>query len=1026
MFCDLVGSTALSARLDPEDMREIIGAYHRCCAEQITKAGGFVAKYMGDGVLAYFGYPRAHEDDAERAVRAALEVISAVAGLKSPVCMQTRVGIATGLAVIGDLIGSGEAQERGIVGETPNLAARLQGIAEPNTVVIADATRKILGHLFELQDLGSKDLKGIAGRPRAWAALRASTVASRFEALHAAGLIPLVGREEEYGLLLQRWSEAKSGEGHVVLLSGEAGIGKSRLTAALLERLATEPHIRLRYFCSPQHADSPLYPIIGQMQRAARLEHDDTTEVRLDKLNALLAQTSTTIEDAALIAEMLLLRNDGRYPALEMTPQQRRQRTLQALISQMEALTRQSPALMIFEDTHWTDPTSMEVLGLVVDRIRSLPVLLIVTFRPEFEPPWVGRPHVSAITINRLPPRDVFAMIDRFIGSKPLPADIRQDIVERTDGIPLFVEEMTKAVLEADSEGQALRTAAAVPSPALTVPASLHASLMERLDRLGLAKQVAQVGAAIGREFSHALLMSVVDKPGAELESALDRLIAAGLVFRQGVPPHAKYLFKHALVQDVAYSLLLRSARRTLHARIARALEEQFPQVTETQPEILAHHLMQAGLSAEAVNFWTKAGVLARGRSAFAEAGAHLRRGLELLLTLPESDNRAAQELPIQIALGLIHMATRGYASVEAAQAYERARDICEQINDTDHLMGVLIGLRHVNQVQGKSVAAKSCVAQCLDIAQRKGDRIFSVQANTNLAHTLCVMGSFADARSHLVEALAGYDPIDSLSHRAISGLDPQSFCLGIAGWNDWFLGYPDRALQAALQAVALARSQGYPQSVDQALHAVAHTHLLRGEPDAALSYIDLALAISREHGFTMRNALVRLMRGWMLLSRTDGRSALTELSEGLAEYRATGARAWQTNFLALLATGYLRAGMYAEGLTTIAEAHSLARVQDEYWWEPELYRLEGDLLLASACLHDRLEQCYLNALESARRREAKSWELRAATSLTRLWRDLGKRTEARDLLAPIYGWFTEGFDTLDLKQAKASLEELT
>jgi tetratricopeptide (TPR) repeat protein len=681
---------------------------------------------------------------------------------------------------------------------------------------------------------------------------------------------------------------------------------------------------------------------------------------------------------------------------------------------------------MIFEDAQWTDPTSLEVLSLVVDRIQTLPALLIVTFRPEFEPTWIGRPHVSAIVIDRLTPSHVVSMIDSFIGSKPLPANLRQDIVERTDGVPLFVEEMTKAVLEAESEGEAHRTVAAVPPPALAVPASLHASLTARLDRLGLARQVAQVGAAIGREFSHALLASVVAEPGAELGTALDRLVAAGLLFRQGVPPHATYLFKHALVQDAAYSLLLRGPRRTLHARIARALEEQFSRVTETQPEILAHHLTQAGMSAEAVDFWTRAGVLARGRSAFVEAVAHLRRGLELLLTLPESDTRAAQELPIQIALGLIHMATRGVASVEAAEAYARARDICEQLNDVDHLMGVLIGLRHVSQVQGKCLAARGYGAQCLDLAQRKGDRIFSVQANANLAHTLCIMGSFADARSHLVEALAGYDPIDCLSHRAISGLDPQSFCKGVAGWNDWFLGYPDRALQAALQGVALARSQGYPQSVDQALLAVAHTHLLRSEPDAALSYIDSALAISREHGFSMRIALVRLMRGWVLLSRTDDRSALTELSEGLAEFRATGARAWQTNFLALLAIGYLRAGKYAEGLSAIAEAHSLARVHDEYWWGPELHRLEGDLLLASPCLaQDRVEQCYQNALESARRQEAKSWELRAATSMARLWREQGRSDEARELLAPVYGWFTEGFDTSDLKEAQAMLGRL-
>ena len=560
MFSDLVGSTALSARMDPEDLREVISAYQKCVAETVQRFGGFVAKYMGDGVLVYFGYPQAHEDDAERAVRAGLELIGAVSALKSNAPLQTRVGIATGLVVVGDLIGSGEAQERGIVGETPNLAARLQGIAEPNTVVIAESTRKLLGNLFELQDLGAKELKGIAEPVRAWAALRTSSAEGRFEALHASGLTALVGREEELELLLRRWSKAKSGEGQVVLLSGEAGIGKSRLTAALLERLADEPHTRLRYFCSPQHTDSALYPIISQMERAAGLAHDDTAQTKLDKLDAVLAQTSTSKQDAALFADMLSLPNDGRYPTLELTPEQRRQKTLEALISQVEALARQSPVLMILEDAHWTDPTSLEAFGRVVECIRRLPVLLIVTFRPDFDAPWIGRPHVTFMAINRLGERDIDAMIDGVVGNKLLPANIRQDIIERTDGIPLFVEEMTKAVLEAGSEGAAQHTAAAIPSSTLAVPASLQASLMARLDRLGPAKEVAQIGAAIGREFSHALLAAVVRKPEAELASALDRLIAAGLLFRQGVPPHASYLFKHALVQDAAYGTLLARA----------------------------------------------------------------------------------------------------------------------------------------------------------------------------------------------------------------------------------------------------------------------------------------------------------------------------------------------------------------------------------------------------------------------------------------------------------------------------------
>ena len=464
MFSDLVGSTALSARMDPEDLREVISAYQKCVAETVQRFGGFVAKYMGDGVLIYFGYPQAHEDDAERAVRAGLELVAAVGALKTHAPLQTRVGIATGLVVVGDLIGSGASQEQAIVGETPNLAARLQGIAEPNRVVIAESTRKLVGNLFELEDLGAQDLKGIAGPARAWAVLRASSAEGRFEAMHATGLTDLVGREEELDLLLRRWSKAKTGEGQVVLLSGEAGIGKSRLTAALLERLASEPNTRLRYFCSPQHTDSALYPIISQMERAAGFAHDDTGQAKLDKLDTVLAQSFTSRQDAALFAEMLSLPNDGRYPKLELGPQARRQKTLEALTAQLEALSSSNPVLMIFEDAHWIDPTSLEAVGRAVDRIRTLRVLLIVTYRPEFEPPWIGRPHVTALTLNRLGEREIAAMIDRVTGNKLLPANIRQDIIERTDGIPLFAEEITKAALEAESEGAAERTIAAVPS----------------------------------------------------------------------------------------------------------------------------------------------------------------------------------------------------------------------------------------------------------------------------------------------------------------------------------------------------------------------------------------------------------------------------------------------------------------------------------------------------------------------------------------------------------------------------------
>src|SRR6476661_4211704 len=762
MFSDLVGSTALSARMDPEDLREVISAYQKCVAETVQRFGGFVAKYMGDGVLIYFGFPQAHEDDAERAVHAGLELVAAVGGLKTHAPLETRVGIATGLVVVGDLIGSGASQEQAIVGETPNLAARLQGIAKPNTVVIAEGTRRLLGNLFELQDLWAKDLKGITGPVQAWVALRASSAKGRFEALHATGLTALVGREEELELLLQRWSKAKSGEGQVVLLSGEAGIGKSRLIAALLERLTTEQHVRLRYFCSPQHTDSALYPIIGQMERAAEFAQDDTPQVRLDKLDAVLTRTSTPKADAALFADMLSLPNDGRYPTLDLTPEQRRHRTFEALSLQIEALTSSRPVLIIVEDTHWVDPTSLEAFGQVVAQIPNLPALLIVTFRSEFEPPWIGRSHVTALTINRLAERDVRAMIDNVIGNKPLSLEVRQDIIERTDGVPLFVEEITKAVLETENEGAAQRTAAIVPSPALAVPASLHGSLMARLDRVGPAKEIAQIGAALGRKISHPLLAAVVRKPEAELASALDRLVAAGLLFQQGVRPHATYLFKHALVQDAAYGMLLREPRRALHARIAETLQSQFTEIAENQPELLARHYTEAGLIEKAARFWGRAGQRSVERSALVEGVAHLRRALEQIATLPPSPRVRREQIKLQSALitPLIHV--KGYAAAETKAATEQARLLIEQAEalgeppeDPLLLFLVLYAFWVANHVAFNGDAMRDLATQFLALAEKQRASVPLMVGHRLTGVSLIVTGDIARDRGHLDRAIA-------------------------------------------------------------------------------------------------------------------------------------------------------------------------------------------------------------------------------------------------------------------------------
>jgi class 3 adenylate cyclase len=1025
MFSDLVGSTALSARMDPEDLREVISAYQKCVAETVRRFGGFVAKYMGDGVLVYFGYPQAHEDDAERAVRAGLELIASVAGLKTCASLQTRIGIATGLVVVGDLIGSGEAQERGIVGETPNLAARLQGIAEPNTAVIAEATRKLLGNLFELQDLGAKELKGIAGSVHAWAALRPSSAEGRFEALHASGLTALVGREEELELLLRRWSRAKTGEGQVVLLSGEAGIGKSRLTAALLERLATEPHTRLRYFCSPQHTDSAFYPIIGQMERAAGLTHDDTPPAKLDKLDLLLAPTSTPKQEAALFAEMLSLPNDGRYPALDLPPPQRRQRTLEALIAQIEALTRSAPVLMIFEDAHWTDPTSLEAFGRAVDRIRTLRVLLIVTYRPEFEPPWIGRPHVTALTINRWAEGDIDAMIDGVVGNKHLPASVRQDIIERSDGIPLFVEEITKAVLEAANEGTAERVVAVIPSPSVAVPASLHASLMARLDRLGPAKELAQIGAAIGREFSHGLMAAVAGKPEAEVQPALDRLVAAGLLFRQGSPPHATYLFKHALVQDAAYGTLLRGPRQELHARIAAATETGMPERVEREPELLAYHYAEAGQPDTAAGYWLAAGRLAARRSANSEAVAHLRRGIAALRGLPETVERNRLELALQLALGPALLSSRGFGDAEASTGYQRAAELARRLGDDRDRFAATWGLWITIRAKSASDHMRlrlEYLGEMVEAAERTGDAELLLQAHHSSWSTRIWNGEFASASEHVRSGLALYDPERHRHHALMyGGHDPGVCGNGQGAVALWALGWPDRAVQSARESIALGETLDHLPSLLHSLWFASSVYFLRRQAADVLACSARLLALGSEHGLKLYEAIGGVFHGWALIQQLDAQAGLAELRAAVATY-ATTAHVNLDLYRAILAEAELRAGNFEEGTAVLIQGE---RSTDE-WWRAGYLRLRGDLLLRGPN-DDRgaAERLYRQAISVAAGQQAKSLELRAATSLAMLLGEQGRRSEGYAVLAPVYGWFTEGFGTLDLKEAKALLGEL-
>ena len=1026
----LLGAPA--ATMDPEDLSEITEGYYCCVAETVRRHNGIVAHTYGNTAVVYFGYPQAHEDDPERAVRGALESISAVAALSSRMPLQTRVGIATGLVVVGDLTDAGGTQQRGIAGETPNLAGRLQAIAEPGTVVIAESTRKLLGNLFELEDLGTKDLKGVAGPVHAWAALGTSSAAGRFEALHGMGLTALVGREEELELLLRRWSRAKTGEGQLILLSGEAGIGKSRLTAALLENLAAEPHTRLRYFCSPQHTDSASYPIIGQMERAAGLTHDDPPKARLDKLDAMLARTATSIQDAALFAEMLSLPNDGRYPALALTPQQRRQKTMEALGSQMEALARQNPVLMIFEDAHWSDPTSLELFDRTVSRIPSLRVLLIVTARPEFQAPWIGRPHVTALTLNRLAEREVGAMIDGLVGNKLLPANIRQDIVERTDGIPLFVEEMTKALLEAGGESTATQMAAAVPSPALAVPASLHASLMARLDRLGPAKEVAQIGAAIGREFSHALLAAVVRTSETELNSALDQLIAAGLLIRQGMPPYASYLFKHALLQDAAYGTLLREPRRALHARVAKTLEGQFADIIETRPELLARQCTDAGLIEKAASLWGKAGQRSLERSALIEAVALFTRALDQVAALPGTPALRREQINFQVALANALYHAKGIGAAETIATFHQARLMIEQaeslgehIEDPLLLYSVLYGFFMEKFINLDGDAASALARQFLALAEQQNATAPVMIGHRLLGMTLLLMGDATEALSHLDSAWALYNPI---AHRPLAtrfGHDVGAATLTFRPLARWLIGYPKAVLAEADHAVAAARETDHMPTLLFALAGTAFTRMCCRDQAAAAIHLDECIALAQDK-VPFWNMFAIVQRGCVLAQSGKAADAIDAISAGIAGLRAIGTTLFDTYRLAHLALAYAELGKLEDARQCIGEALTAAETTKEQWYLAEINRVAGEIALKSPESDAAKAQGYFErALAVARAQRAKSWELRAAMSMARLWRDQNKPMQAHELLGPVYGWFTEGFDTPDLKEAKVLLDEL-
>ncbi len=1031
MFCDLVGSTALSARLDPEDLRAVIGAYHRCAAAAIERAGGFVAKYMGDGVLAYFGYPRADEHDAERAVRAGLALVAAVPRLDTAAKtrLQVRVGIATGIVVVGDLLGQGASQEQAVVGETPNLAARLQAMADPGSVVIAPSTRRLTGGLFDYEDLGAIEIKGLAMPVAATRVLRESGAESRFEALRASGT-PLVGRDEELALLQRRWQQAKSGEGGVVLLSGEPGIGKSRLAQTLIDRLAGEAHTRLRTFCSPHHQDHALYPTITRLERAAGFRREETPARRLDKLEAVLAQATNDLgEVAPLLAALLSIPTGERYPPLDLTPQKQKERTLRALVAQIEGLAARQPVLMLFEDAQWSDPTSLELYDLIIDRVPALRALLIITFRPEFTPPWIGRPHVTLRALNRLAPRQRAEMIAGITGGKALPEEIAAQIIDRTDGVPLFVEELTKAVVESGmlTDAGDRYTAAAVTGSGpgtmpLAIPASLQASLLARLDRLAPVREVAQIGAALGRQFSHELIGAVARMPSAQLDDALAQLVGAELIYRRGTPPDAEYTFKHALVQDAAYDSLLRGRRQQLHARIAAALEGRFPEIVAAQPALLAHHCEKGGLTEKAVDYWLAAGRQAWARSALGEAVSLLRRALALVPALPDTDRRRETELDLQIALGQALITSQFRDAPGLAEAYSRARELALALNRPRALLSILWGQCLNDWAQGDLLQAQRRAAELRDLGETTADVPTQVLGCNAGGFTCWLLGAFTTGRAYLENALALYDPADRASYAEL----PTDERVGHRGHLSVVLaclGNLDQALQQGDAALEEARRLSHAPTLAIALaHAWGRGWLVRLEPGSLLRVADEELALTTEHGLEHFQMWALIHRGWSLAGLGRADDGIPLLATGLRDLGFISFRPWT---LTLLADGCRMAGQWRTALEHLAEARHLAEETEARWFQAETLRLTGDVLLATGD-PAAAEASYHEALTLAQQQNAKLWELRTAMSLARLWRDQGKRTEACDLLAPVYGSFTEGFGTPVLQEAKTLLDELS
>ena len=1031
MFCDLAESTRLSQQLDPEDLREVIRAYQQTSAVVIEQFEGYIAQYLGDGLLVYFGWPQAHEDAAPRAVHTALGIIDALRALNTRlkathgVQLAVRLGLHTGPVVVGAM-GGGDRYERLALGETPNIAARLQAFAAPDTVAISAVTARLVQGAFALESVGVHSFKGVAQPMQIFRVVGLETHDAA-EAITSSKTPFLVGRDEEIGLLLRRWEQSKADLGQVVLISGEAGIGKSSLVETMRAQVRAEGLPCIAFRCSPYHTNSVLYPVITHIERLLRFGRDDPPEAKLAKLErALETYTLPFDEVVPLFAGLLSVPLPAeRYPVLPLTPQQRKQHTLDTLTAWLAEEAERQPILVAWEDLHWADPTTLEMLDLVLEQTPTVPMLSVLTFRPEFSPPWSSRSHLTPITLNRLERLQVEALILHLAGGKVLPAAVVQHIVTKTDGVPLFVEELTKMLLESgllieESDHYTL----AGPLASLTIPATLQDSLMARLDQFNHAKEVAQLGAVLGREFSYDMLYAISPQDKPTLQAGLTQLVAAELLYQRGRPPRARYIFKHALIQDAAYGSLLKSTRQQVHRQIAEVLERQFPDTVETQPELLAHHYSEAGRSAQALPYWQRAGQRAKERSAHVEAIGHLSRGLEVLQTLPQTAERRQQELEFQIERGLSLIVTKGQAAPEVGQAYTRARELCQQAADRPQLFRVLWGLWHFHVVRAELQTVQALGEQLLSVAQSFDDPTYRLGGHFVMGFGWTCIGEFAAGREHWEQAIVLYDAHLPEGHVSLYGSDLGVFCLSWASHALWHLGYPDQALAMSGRALALAQELSHPYSLALAFDYAAMLHQFRGEPGEVNARAEAAIALCTEHKFAYYMAWAILLQGWAVAEGGDQAGGMQQMQQGLESLRATGASLRHPYYLSLLAAAYGKMGRPKDGLALLSEALMAANETGEVWREAELHRLHGELLLAIPD-PSPAEGCFHQALTIARRQCAKALELRAAMSLSRLWQQHGKRDDARTMLTDIYQWFSEGFDTPDLQEAQALLADL-